>query len=162
MIQRKQTIYFAAVFLLSFILLWTNPTYYKISGYTLDQKDGLTETGYSSTLLTENGLATEAANTLLSSTILITGMIALVCIFLFKIRKWQMILSLVNFLFMGVILFSMYRYSLGMDYPFVGEKSTASFTLWAFVPFSLFLLNYLAYRGVKKDDDLIRSIDRIR
>lgn len=162
MIQRKQTIYFAAVFLLSFILLWTNPTYYKVSGYTLDHKNGLTETGYSSTLLTENGQATEAANTLLSSTILITGMIALICIFLFKIRKWQMVLSLVNFLFMGVILFSMYRYSLGMDYPFVGEKSTTSFTLWAFVPFSLFLLNYLAYRGVKKDDDLIRSIDRIR
>jgi lysylphosphatidylglycerol synthetase-like protein (DUF2156 family) len=162
MIQRKQTIYFAAVFLLSFILLWTNPTFFKISGYTTDHKTGLTETGFSRTLLTENGQMSEAANTLLSSTILMTGLVALICVFLFKMRKWQMILSLVNFLFMAVILFSMYRYSLGMDYPFVGEKSTSSFTPWALVPLSLFVLNFLAYRGVKKDDELIRSIDRIR
>jgi lysylphosphatidylglycerol synthetase-like protein (DUF2156 family) len=162
MIQRKQTIYFAAVFLISFILLWTNPTFFKISGYTTDFKTGLTETGFSRTLLTENGQMSEAANTLLSSTILMTGLVALICVFLFKMRKWQMILSLVNFLFMAVILFSMYRYSLGMDYPFVGEKSTSSFTPWAFVPLSLFVLNFLAYRGVKKDDELIRSIDRIR
>lgn len=162
MIQRKQTIYFAAIFLISFILLWTNPTYFKISGYTTDAKTAETVTGFSRTILTENGQPGEAANTLLSSTVLMTGILALVCIFLFKIRKWQMILSLVNFLFMAVILFSMYRYSLGMDFPFVPEKSKTEFTFWAFVPLSLFILNFLAYQGVKKDDELVRSIDRIR
>lgn len=162
MIQRKQTLYFAAVFLLSFILLWTNPTYFKIQGYTTDAKTAETKTGFSRTLLTENGEVTEAANTLLSSTVLITGIIALVCIFLFKTRKWQMTFSLINFLFMLVILFSMYRYSLGMDYPFVPEKSKSEFTLWAFVPLCLLIFNFLGYRGVKKDDELVRSIDRIR
>ncbi|MFT4599459.1 MAG: hypothetical protein ACI9WM_001713, partial [Arenicella sp.] len=37
-----------------------------------------------------------------------------------------------------------------------------SFTLLALLPMSLLFFNFLAIKGVKKDEKLIRSMDRIR
>ncbi len=162
MIQRKQSIYFALVFLLSFVALWANLTFYKIGGKTDKKENASIEVGYGYTTLTENGITNEASNTLLSSTLLMTGFIGLICLFLFKIRKWQMILSSINFLFMGVIIYSIYAYSLGMNYPIVSGTGSSQFTFWVALPALLALINLLGYQGVKADEKLIRSIDRIR
>lgn len=162
MIQRKQSIYYALVFLLSFVALWANLTFYTIGGKTDEKANAIIEAGYGYTTLTENGVVNEASNTLLSSTLLMTGIIGLICIFLFKIRKWQMILSSINFLFMAVIIYALYAYSIGMKYPIVAGTGGSHFTFWVALPALLIVLNFLGYQGVKSDEKLIRSIDRIR
>ena len=163
MIQRKQSLYFLGVFVISLILIWTNPTYFSASGKTTGNTPtlGKVEVGYSTTQMTENESVSEAANTLLSSTILISGLIAFVCIFFFKSRKWQMILALINFLFLFALLYIMYAYSFKIEY-FVAGTASIKLTPWALLPLSLLLFNFLGYQGVRSDEKLIRSVDRLR
>jgi len=54
----------------------------------------------------------------------------------------------------------MYLYSLHMDY-FDG-KGTQSIEISAVLPIMLVIFNFLAGRGVNKDMQLIRSMDRLR
>lgn len=163
MIQRKQTIYLLLVFVFSMLLNWINPAFYTANGKIAGKQPpgGSVDVGYSATLLTEDGMAQKAANTLLSSTVLIIALIALVAIFMFKNRKWQMILTLVNMLFILSLPVIMYYYSFNIEY-FVDGTSKASLTTWAFMPLALLIFSYLAYKGIKKDDELIRSVDRLR
>jgi hypothetical protein len=163
MIQRKQSLYFLGVFIISLILIWVNPTFYSANGKTTGNtpKSGLVEVGYSTTQMTENGSMTEAANTLMSSTILIMAFTALVCIFFFKNRKWQMILASINFLFLFALLYIMYSYSFKIDY-FVAGTGETKLTPWSLLPLSILLFNFLGYRGVLSDEKLIRSVDRLR
>lgn len=163
MIQRKQTIYLLLVFVFSMLLNWINPAFYTANGKIAGKEPpgGSVEVGYSATLLTEDGATQKAANTLLSSTVLIIALVSLVCIFLFKNRKWQMILTLINMLFMLSLPVIMYYYSFNIDY-FVDGTGQKSLTGWAFMPVALLIFSYLAYNGIKKDDQLIRSVDRLR
>ncbi len=163
MIQRKQSLYFLGVFIISLILIWANPTFYSASGKTAGSKPfaGKVEVGFSTTHMYENETISEAANTLLSSTVLIIGITAFVCIFFFKNRKWQMILSAINMLFILALFYLMYTYSFRIDY-FVAGTGAVNLKPWAFLPLSLLLLNFLGYRGVNSDEKLIRSVDRLR
>jgi hypothetical protein len=163
MIQRKQSLYFLGVFIISLILIWVNPSFYSANGKTTGNSPtiGKVEVGYSTTQMYENKSISEAANTLLSSTILISGFTAFICIFFFKSRKWQMILASINFLFLFALFYIMYLYSFKIDY-FVEGTGEVKLTPWAFLPLSLLIINYLAYNGVNSDEKLIRSADRIR
>lgn len=163
MIQRKQSLYFLGVFIISLILIWVNPTFYSANGKTNGNNptSGQVEVGYSTTQMTENESTTEAANTLMSSTILVMAFTSLVCIFFFKNRKWQMILASINFLFLFALLYIMYTYTFKIDY-FVAGTGETKLTPWSFLPLSILVFNFLGYRGVHSDEKLIRSVDRLR
>jgi hypothetical protein len=86
--------------------------------------------------------------------------LSIASILLFKNRKMQTLVSSINYLLILGLIIMMYLYSLGIEY-FSGAGNQ-SFTLLALLPMSLLFFNFLAIKGVKKDEKLIRSMDRIR
>lgn len=86
-------------------------------------------------------------------------LLPLINIFLFKKRKLQMRLCifaiLLNFGVVGLLYFYIST--------FAGELlASIQYNYPVVMPLIAMILNYLAFRGVRKDEALIRSIDRIR
>ena len=85
---------------------------------------------------------------------IVGAIFALLALFMFKSRKFQMKLIRLTVLIQMIIgirifmLFNKFEVVLNNSYLFL-----TAFTLIALI---------MAYRGVKKDDDLVRSVDRIR
>ena len=88
----------------------------------------------------------------------IPAVVALVAIFLFKNRKLQARLCSFNLLLLLVwmALFAYYKY---FQLTAIGELQQT----WSSVlPFVAAVFNYLAYKGIKADERLVRAADRIR
>jgi hypothetical protein len=89
----------------------------------------------------------------------ISLLISLITIFLYKKRGLQMRLCIINILLLigstGVI----YYY---VAAAFKNFEATVSYGISAIMPIIAAILTYLAYRGVRKDELLIISMDRIR
>lgn len=94
---------------------------------------------------------------------LITGLCFLT-IFLFKRRKLQMRLSIFNilliigYLIYYVVLYASYGKSI---LPEVGED-TLTPSLWLLLPLLSIVLLYLAFKGIRKDEIIIRMSKRLR
>jgi glucan phosphoethanolaminetransferase (alkaline phosphatase superfamily) len=88
----------------------------------------------------------------------IPAVVALVAIFLFKNRPLQARLCSFNLLLLLVwmALFAYYKY---FQLTAIGELQQT----WSSVlPFVAAVFNYLAYKGIKADERLVRAADRIR
>jgi peptidoglycan/LPS O-acetylase OafA/YrhL len=91
--------------------------------------------------------------------ILVAGiaLIALVSIFLFKNRVVQMRIVLANCilsaLFIGFVIFGVVMHILNDEY-----KPQPGIIL----PLFVFIFNFLAHRSIKHDENLVRSMDRLR
>jgi hypothetical protein len=85
--------------------------------------------------------------------------LALVTIFLYKNRKIQLLLSSIGIvLSSGLILCSIYySYIICMRY-----DATVNPVLKSAIPVLILVFYYLAYRGIRKDDRLVKSYDRLR
>ncbi len=85
--------------------------------------------------------------------------ITVATIFLYKKRSLQMRLCIINMLLLlaspGVI----YYY---IAVAFSSFKAVVDYSLFALMPVISAILTYMAYRGVRKDELLIMSMDRIR
>lgn len=95
----------------------------------------------------------------LFSLLIISAILALVTIFLFKNRPLQLRLSIFNALlilgYIGALVFFIFKLRGTFDADF--------FLDWKIcLPVIAFILNYLAIRGIGKDEVLVRSYDRIR
>lgn len=108
--------------------------------------------------------ATESPSVLLSTLpllllFIIVLFILIVALFAFKKRILQMRLSVFGIVLMigSLALFYFYR-----RHGMVHFDADAYFTIYAALPIVSAILTYLAFRGVKKDEELIRSYDRIR
>ncbi|MEN8120285.1 MAG: DUF4293 domain-containing protein [Bacteroidota bacterium] len=93
---------------------------------------------------------------ILFGVILIIGLIS---IFLFKNRMLQMRLSIINIMLM--------LGSLGLAYFYIYTAfnelgATVHFSFAAIFPLISAILTYMAFRGIKKDEKLVKSLDRIR
>ncbi len=90
---------------------------------------------------------------------LVVFFLLLVAVFSFRKRLIQMRLSIFSIVLMvgSLALFYFYRRQ-GM----IQLNADAYFTPYAVLPIVSSILTYLAFRGVKKDEELIRSYDRIR
>lgn len=88
---------------------------------------------------------------------LIVGTIALIAIFLFHNRKLQMRIVLINII-VTITLIGMFIYGL------IAHVGLSKYTFGAGAVFPLFVLffNLLAYNGIKSDDKLVKSMDRLR
>lgn len=155
MIQRIQHLYlFVSAVVCVFMLAADLPYFSTVSG----EEEVLV--GYANTLIK----STEASESLsnLNNWMLISayGGISMVVIFLFKNRRLQMRLIGVSFVLSGALVWAMYVYSMQRNY-FEGE-GVNHFLPAVFLPLSLLAFNVLAYRGVLRDERLIRSMDRLR
>jgi len=94
-------------------------------------------------------------NVILLSLVLVACVFSLGCIFLFNNRKLQMNISL------GVIVLSVILTGLAAYFAF-GTGVKASFGIGLFIPLIAIVFCFLAYRGIKSDDELVKSSNRLR
>jgi hypothetical protein len=84
----------------------------------------------------------------------IAGALALATIFLFGNRKLQLKLIYLG-IFLSIVLLTLYFLEIGDFY-------SGNIALWAIFYFAILVSFILAARGVRKDEKLIRSMDRFR
>lgn len=89
---------------------------------------------------------------------LASAALSLVSIFMFKNRKLQFVLGriniLLNFFLLGVFVY----WSLSLP----GEMDISEKGIGMFVPIISIVFLVLANRAIKKDEDLVKSVDRLR
>lgn len=82
--------------------------------------------------------------------------LSLIAIFLFKNRKTQALLVLLNILIaIGFIGFEAYG-------AYTHQKDDFHFSIGFILPVFVLIFNFLAYKGIKSDDKLVKSMDRLR
>lgn len=87
-----------------------------------------------------------------------SGILSFVVIFLFRNRKRQIIYNSINIL-INIVLVGLLIYRL---FNLPGEGFASEKGVGLFLPFVAILLLFLANRSIKKDEKLVKSIDRIR
>jgi peptidoglycan/LPS O-acetylase OafA/YrhL len=96
-----------------------------------------------------------AQTTLLLTIItVVTGLLALVNIFLFSNRKLQLKLTYGG-LFLSVLLLVLYFLE-------SGNFNNGDYAIWSLFYAAIFVFYLLAARGIRKDEKLIKSLDRLR
>ncbi len=142
MIQRIQSIYLTIVIVLSAILpfvfkLWKNSNK---EVFALDLFSELT-------LLSK----------LVPVFFFLSALIAAIAIFKFKKRQLQFVLVriiiLINLFLLGILIY------LSLTLP--GEASSVK-GIGMFLPIVVILFAFLANKAIKKDEDLVKSVDRLR
>jgi len=136
MIQRIQTIYLFFVMLISGLLpFWVN---------LWSDPDG-------NIIFAKNDI-------MISSAFYISALLALVAIVIYKKRKNQFVLNRLNMILNLFLLgFFVYR-SLNLS----GGTSVSEKGIGMLIPVISIVLLVLANRAIKKDEDLVKSVDRLR
>lgn len=136
MIQRIQTVYLALVLLCNSILPFAFPLWHSESG----QKIFFMESGLYTALF---GLSTS---------------LALLSILFYKKRQHQFVANRLNLL-LNLILLGLFLYrTLNLS----GEANASEKGIGIFIPLVSIVLLVLANKAIKKDEDLVKSVDRLR
>lgn len=155
MIQRPQTIFFLTVLTLTIMMMFSDIVFYTVSDY----KGNKIEVQYDETEIVAIDKQSTEFNASLWFVLLSSSIISLASIVSFKRRKLQASLCSFNFIAILLIVVLMYVYSFNMNY-FEGISGELSFA--ALLPAALMFFNFLALRGIRKDERLVRSMDRFR
>jgi len=155
MIQRIQSLYLFLTTLLS--LLFLNGSFLSF----INKTGTVIKITFTSMVKSSEGQGIELINKLLplSIIILLIPVLSLVTIFVFKKRNIQLLLSKILIgLVTGLILVSgYYSYIIITDYS--GEIVPG---VKMALPLIMLILSILAFRGIRKDDRLVKSYDRLR
>ena len=144
MVQRIQSLYlfYSAVISLGLILvfdLWVNVD--KIEFFAMDFFD-------------ESDLAYNVVPVLF----LLSGLMSLMSLSLFKARLKQFVLNrfniLINLILLGVLIYHLLTLS--------GEAEVSEKGIGVLLPIIVIVLLVLANKAIKKDEDLVKSVDRLR
>lgn len=144
MIQRIQSIYLLAVFLLlgvitNFIDLWV----------FFDNK---------SIIINDLFKNDEFSLKLVPILFYAGSLLALITVFLYKNRQLQFVLGrlniLINLILLGVLIY--------LSLTLSGETKVSEKGIGMFLPIVAILLLVLANKAIKKDEDLVKSVDRLR
>ncbi|HKR04913.1 MAG TPA: DUF4293 domain-containing protein [Bacteroidia bacterium] len=164
MIQRIQSIYLLAVVLLS-VLLFFLPISTKIIPAD-PAKEILKDITYKTDLYGvekyENGtLVSASSNFLLMILNVATGFLSAFIIFLYRKRLLQMKLTRLCILFITAFIVVDFYFSdaLGKEY---GDGYQTMYLSGSYFPIIQVILLVMAMRAIKKDEELVRSADRIR
>lgn len=92
---------------------------------------------------------------------IMSGVLSLISILRFKNRKNQFVLNrlniLINFVIFGVLIYYLYV-SAALPENHVSDNSSTG----VFIPIAVIVLLVMANRGIHKDENLIKSVDRLR
>jgi hypothetical protein len=165
MIQRKQTIYLLLVFIINLVLVLFNINVTKglLRVTEIDSdKAYFYELGILKTTVRTEPI-NEFNNGSLMYSVIAVSLITLLAIFLFKKLPLQMRLVAFNFLFILLVWFNMiYQiYKLNRTSSIELVSSDLNYVT-LFIPAILLLFNLLAFKGIKKDIELLASVDRLR
>ena len=151
MIQRVQSIWLllAAVAILCLLFV----------PVLIDKSSGGTYILYGSGIkFWHNDVADQSANAPLFISTILAGLISVVNIFNFRNRKLQIRITSLNIIL--ILGLSFWLSNLAKQLP--GGIEKADIGVGLFLPLLAIIFLYLAIRGIKKDEKLIRSADRIR
>ena len=88
----------------------------------------------------------------------ISGVMSFISIFLFKKRQNQFVINrlniLINLILLGVLIYHLLTLS--------GEAQVSEKGIGAALPLAVIVLLVLANKAIKKDEDLVKSVDRLR
>ena len=136
MLQRIQTIYLLIVTAISAVLVFLLPLWQLESGDSFFAKDSF----------------------LLIVLFLGSAVLALLSIFMYKNRQLQFVLGrlniILNFFLLGFFVYQ----SLNLS----GETSVSEKGIGMFLPIVSIVLLVFANKAIKKDEDLVKSVDRLR
>jgi hypothetical protein len=90
------------------------------------------------------------------------AVIALYEIFQYKSRLNQMKLGLFNTLIIAALLATSFYYAAYVGADMVTADNNGAYEAGFYMPMLALLLNALANRFIKRDEDLVRSVDRLR
>lgn len=147
MIQRIQTIYLLLASLLGAFLGFYNPHLWRARLVNNTYKYFSGQSDYKYFVLT-----------------MIIILVAFLSIFLFKKRKLQFRLTLLNF-FLSIGLIALQYFLIQqIETQLITAQilDTATYLPAAFIPIPIVILLFLAARGIRKDEKLIKSLDRLR
>lgn len=143
MIQRIQTIYLLIAFVCSGVMV-----------FLFDLWDTSTEGVRAYDLISQSNFVLKLVPILF----FISALLPLFTIFKFSNRKLQMNLGkltiVINLILLGLFVYLIQTLS--------GETSVSKKDIGMFLPLLSILLIFLANRAIKKDEDLVKSVDRLR
>ncbi|HSJ69935.1 MAG TPA: DUF4293 domain-containing protein [Anditalea sp.] len=159
MIQRVQTIFLflVAVFMLLVLYfpIWTqiNPT----------MTETMTLTAWSLTVvdIAEQGVVSTTSTIYIALMAVIAALIAIYSLSQFKNRKKQMMLNMINSLVMVITLGTIVFLTMNANEEFGGQDTGAYMAGFYVIIFAM-LMNIVSNRFIRKDEMLVRSVDRIR
>jgi hypothetical protein len=154
MIQRIQTVYMTvAAFLL--ILMLSNP----IAQIIISDKLYLT-LFHNQIISPDDAMFKPISTWPISALLAVIVLIELFVVFLYKKRQVQIRFCILNLLLMAGLVGLIYFFTKYTQSSLNGLKSVF---LWPIVcPLISIILNYLAIKAIQKDDNLVKSYDRIR
>ena len=152
MIQRIQSVYLFLVIVLS--VAFMTGTIYSFTG----QSGQLFNVNFYGTRVSDGSLP-QVFNLLSAALALLVPALSLVSIFLFRNRKLQSLLVVIA----ALLSLSLSVLILVKGMGLAGESTVKNaFAFRAVLPFINLILLLLALRGIKKDEELVRSYDRLR
>ncbi len=102
-------------------------------------------------------------NVLLNLLVALGGGVMLANILLFKNRKLQRSIGrLIYILLLGVIGSMIYFIITNQNSPQVNELTVQYYSIGFYLPFFAFLMTFMANRGIRRDEQLVASLDRLR
>lgn len=88
----------------------------------------------------------------------LVALLAIISIFLFKDRKYQLVINttsiLINLLLLGLLAYHLFNIP--------GEMQISEKGIGSFLPLVSIVLLVLANRAIRKDENLVKSVDRLR
>ena len=144
MIQRIQSIYLFFVVIISGGLIFI----IDFSNKTSDTKTQILDLVFSIDLIQKG----------IGISFFITAVLAFISIFLYKNRNKQVVVNsiniVINSILLGLIAYHLLKVS--------GEINISEKGIWFLIPFISIILLVLANTEIKKDEKLVKSVDRLR
>jgi Domain of unknown function (DUF4293) len=157
MIQRVQSLYLLIIAAIAMFLLFLNPKY---AVFKNEQTQKSAKLGYTTTVMADAAEEKEVPKWINSLMLISIGAGSVFAIFLFKKRDLQkricIYLTLISAL---LIIFMVLDYNT-MKMQFEGSSTYPG--IWSIFPVAFIIFGFLAWRGIRKDEDLLKSMDRIR
>jgi len=153
MIQRIQSVYLFIAFIIMSLLFLRSIVLIKISGIIPEQQEML--------LYLDDDILDIYDHGILLAFTSLTAIISLITIFLYRKRDLQILLTrgsmLIAFFF---LIFTIYLTYSDLKPFYTSIRITPALGL--FLPFVTIIFLILAVQGIKKDNKLVRSMDRLR
>ncbi len=162
MLQRVQTIYLLLAFILMVLLL-----FFPIFSIEIQSYDKLA-------YLNGNGIVLDGkiiGSLPLSAMYIGLALLTALCIFMYKKRTRQLLLTRLNFiihLLFIVGIYAVYYFGESLVVEGIERQENVSIAVAFYMEVGFFLLIptlaflYLAIRGIKRDENLVNSLDRLR
>lgn len=154
MIQRKQTIFLFLAFVATAVCLCLPLGSIELQGM------GVEPVLYNMALAQpeNNGVSYSFFYAPLAVLLVVAAILELTAIFLYKNRKRQsrFCTIAIALIFVWLLLFGYYKY---YDLTAIGQLRQS---ITAYLPFLAAVFDYLAFRGIRADEKLVRAADRIR